>query len=334
MIVVHAAGGPVLGVGHLARARTVADALAGARDTHVLLVLEAPPDASRPFARGAADTEVVASREEALAAIDGAGPAEVLVTDLLGLTAADREAARERGHRWLVQLNDDGMGHYRPDLVISTDAAPPPLAPPPGTTVAAGALLHPIRPDVRRLRPDAPVRPEAAERVVVALGGADPGGCTETLLDRLAELDDRFRPTVVVGPAVPPGRRDSVAARRGCDVVVDPTDLPHLMAGADLVVTLGGLTSYEAMCLGRPVAAVGWEHLAPVVRRLAAAGLVADLGSDPAAELLRLVRDADRLSSLARTGFDLIDGRGADRIRDLVLGLVDRGRGEGPEEGG
>lgn len=89
------------------------------------------------------------------------------------------------------------------------------------------------------------------------------------------------------------------------------------------MITLGGITSYEAMCVGTPVAALRWAHMAPVVDRLVDAGLVAGLDESTAAsELLVLLADPARRKALAQRGHRIIDGHGAERTAGAIAAFA------------
>ncbi len=323
-IALFAAGGHDRGLGHLARTATVARALQQASDPH--LTLEAP-DLSLDF--GLDDLTNVAwtpDRSESWNAIASAaaGGATVLVSDSPTLDESDREIARRLGFRMLVHLTAEGAERYRPDVLIDTDILPAPVPQWPGQSVVSGPIFHPVRPEVVTRRPNVPWRADRAQEVLLCLGGADPGRCTERVL-QLWDWDSPQLLTVVVGPAFGEARSRRLvdSAGRGANIMLSPPDFPDLLLKSDLVLTLGGLTTYEAMTLGRPCASLRWEHLSEVTDRLERAGVVATLDWDRMPEELpALCADGARLERLASTGFDAVDGAGADRIAALVLSLA------------
>ena len=333
-IVLHCAAGPVTGLGHLARSASVAAALSNHGAPVQLLVeaLEAYPDLEAEA--GSTPITRVSDRAGALAAyqqLSRGGPGTpVLVTDLLDLEPSDAGLARRMGFERLVHLTDSGADRYPADLFIDTDAIPQ-VHRTAASAALAGAKFHAVRPTVAAARPGEPLRPDgdsAGRRALIALGGADPGRCTEELVRALvAALSPAsgFTPgfTLVAGPAFGAGRRIALAdATPDGFILADPgTDMARLTLSHDLVVTLGGETTYEAMCLGRPVACVSWAHMRPYVSALARSGLVADLGAEPAGTLLALIRDEAALERLAMAGYEAIDGCGADRCASAILEL-------------
>jgi spore coat polysaccharide biosynthesis predicted glycosyltransferase SpsG len=337
LAVLHAAGGPALGLGHLRRCATLAGALAARGGFTVVLLAEDEPavdeDEDRtPLADGFLPAGVrlvtVADPDAALAARDRLvagfpGPA-LLVTDLLGLDAADAAVARAQGFVRLVHVNDDlgrdlPAGPYDADLFFLSNAWDTPESSGlPFERVRAGAAWHPVDPGAARLRPDTPRPAIPARRVLLTLGGADPGWATETVLTGLARLGWPVEVTVVAGPAFGLQRTRALAglvAGHG-ELVIAPPSSASVLAMAELVVTLGGLTTYEAMCLGRPAATVAWGPMTADVDRLTGTGVAADLGppEEAAARLTTLAGDGPELGRLARAGWELVDGRGASRV--------------------
>jgi spore coat polysaccharide biosynthesis predicted glycosyltransferase SpsG len=330
-VVLHAAGGRRLGLGHLRRCATLAGALvaAGAR---VTLVAEAEDDVVARFAVDGATLVTAADRAAALDARAGRGA--TLVTDLLGLGPADAELARAQGFSPLVHVNDDLAGGFQPDLAVLGDVHATTW---PGDRrarrVLAGARWHCVDPTVAALRPADPRPAEEASTVLLAMSGADPGQVTEAVLGGLGALGWPLRPTVVAGPAFGAARARALAATLAGagELVLAPPSLGPLLAEAELVLTLGGLTAYEAMCLGRPVGVVAWPPLAAAVRPLLGTGVVAGLaaGAEAAAGAAALAADAATLGRLAGAGWRLVDGLGAGRVAQVIAEAADARVGAG-----
>ena len=321
-VVLHAAGGPQIGVGHLRRCATLAAAIAARDIADVTLLLQADEGlAGRYWVPGAQLVAVpnFATGLAARARLARAGGSDVLVTDLLGLRRADGICAREQGFTRLVHINDDTANGYEADLFVLGDiGASAEKAGLPPERVIAGARYHCVPADVAARRPATPRPGEPATNLLITLGGADPGRQTEALLEGLAGLGHPLPATVVAGPAFGVARLRGLHRLRGADVhiVEAPVTLAPLLETAELVVTLGGLTTYEAMCLGRPAAALSWGPMAEAVPQLAATGVLADVGTGPeaGARVAELAADPTSLGLLAWAGWEQVDGRGATRV--------------------
>jgi spore coat polysaccharide biosynthesis predicted glycosyltransferase SpsG len=123
--------------------------------------------------------------------------------------------------------------------------------------------------------------------------------------------------------------------------------LERFMFRADLAITAGGISAYEALCAGTPLAALSHDPLQQsTIKALAGKGACVDLGPgdelDPrriSAELFRLGSDINARKSLSLRGREIVDGRGAERVAQLIrqeiLGrsAADHGRSDGSSAG-
>ena len=332
-VVLHAAGGRDIGVGHLRRTLTLARAVAALDPSIELFLLWEAQQALAETMRGPSAPgrlELAATRGDGLALRDRLGnhPACALVSDILRPDDGYFAGARAAGHAIVAHVNDSGATRAAADLLVDEE---PGAAPPPGHRgrFLSGARFRMIAPEYAALRPTAPWRGPRAARVAVALGGADPNQLSPRLLAALRH-HPRFSEIHVVlqiGPAFAPAAVSALErlAAGADNVALSPPSgtAGPVLAQADLIVTLGGITAYEAMCLGRAGAAVRDPGMAPYVRVLAAAGLLADLGEPEAAAaaLLDLAQDGPSVASLAERGHRAIDGQGARRVAEALLSV-------------
>lgn len=202
------------------------------------------------------------------------------------------------------------------------------------TFVHAGHTYDTVRPCVVRARPQSPWTESRVHRIVITLGASDPDHVTEQLLEHLDVSDITL--DVVIGPEFGAERTAALCSikRRNWTMHTGVRDLTELLLSADLVVSLGGQTAYEAMCLGRPVACVRWEPMLKVIQRLSDEGLVIDLGEaiDAKANLKNLIHQPTRLATTARTGWLELDGQGAHRTAQRIIGAVRRADQAPPQE--
>jgi len=118
--------------------------------------------------------------------------------------------------------------------------------------------------------------------------------------------------------------------------VIEPTDdLPALIAGADVVVSASGTSTWELLCLGAAAAMV-WvaDNQQLGYDRVVAHGLAVGLGrlDDLAAggaasgfavgELRALLGRQDLRARLSARAWSAVDGRGRERVADAALGLI------------
>jgi UDP-2,4-diacetamido-2,4,6-trideoxy-beta-L-altropyranose hydrolase len=107
----------------------------------------------------------------------------------------------------------------------------------------------------------------------------------------------------------------------------DAKDVAALLAGADLAVGAGGVSTWERCCLGRPaVAVVVADNQREMIAAMSRQGLLVSLDlEDPDfdATLTQALREAaspSRGRTLAARSAALCDGLGADRVADALLG--------------
>jgi spore coat polysaccharide biosynthesis predicted glycosyltransferase SpsG len=232
------------------------------------------------------------------------------------------------------RVRADDRSRVRADLVIAIDDIERDLAvdfvidPDPGAdarvhssaaAVVAGAPYALVDPALRVVR-CAPIR-EVVRQVLVTTGGSDADGYGSRVASALADALPGTRIRQVIGPWGL-GTEDTRV-----DAVHAPDGLGAELAGADIVVTAGGVTMLEACCLGRPVVAFsiargqsralsGAAHVGAVV--------AADVGS--AAEVAaRLATDINARSRLATTARVLVDGQGAARVAAVIAGMARQG---------
>ncbi len=177
-------------------------------------------------------------------------------------------------------------------------------------------------------------------RVLVALGGADPRRRLPALLERLDRLPESFEITAVLGPFFDDAeevRETAGRLRKKVHLVSAPDSMAALIAGADLAVSAAGQTLYELACFGCPTVAFRVaENQQGQLAALAEAGCILNAGRAEDQELLGrveellsgLLRDRDRREEISRAGQSLVDGRGADRVAQVIARQLSQpGRG-------
>ena len=168
--------------------------------------------------------------------------------------------------------------------------------------------------------------PEVARKVLVTFGGADHNNVTLRLMEALPFVDVKgLRVMVAVGGWNPHFAQLTLAAKRSSLQVRlrrDPTDMPALMAWADIAVSAAGITAYELAFMGLPnLLVVTSDNQAIVAEQLGAKGVAAVLGWHDQLSCSKIARAITNLSAareererMSRAGKELIDGEGAWRV--------------------
>ncbi|GAA2634164.1 hypothetical protein GCM10010411_86160 [Actinomadura fulvescens] len=266
----------------------------------------------------------------ALAARARAFSLDVLVIDSYATDPACADAVRRAGTTVLAIVDGDHRGQHA-DLYLDQNlgAEHLPIELPAGSSRLAGAEFVLLRDCVRRLRPHAPRQPRGGvPRVLCFLGGTDAADAAAAVMRLAVATGAPFAATVVAARETSAQDVAAIEPSPGQSLVpVPPTArIAELAADADLAICAAGSSIWELMCLGVPSALV---HVADNqligYRATVSRGLAAGLGhparpSEGAEETLRrlLTDPGERLATAAR-GHAFIDGRGRERVCDVLL---------------
>jgi UDP-2,4-diacetamido-2,4,6-trideoxy-beta-L-altropyranose hydrolase len=297
------------GLGHFRRCLTLAEE--AATDARPIFVLTAD-DRGRELASASPfTTEYLDASEPAatLAVVERVG-ADALVIDDYALTESQIAAFRTRVDR-LLALDDLADRALAIDAVLNANPAAAELAydVPPDCLRLFGASYALLRREFR----DLPRRQAAStiERVLVTLGGSNPGGRTEGVVRLLLQLFPDATVEVAAGPLF---RGDLPVDAR---VVVhrSPRDMVQLMMRADLAIAAGGQTTYELAACGVPTVAlcVADNQRVNLAALAALPTLRVASDDDLGNVVVGLAVDRAARQQLIDRGQSLLDGRGAER---------------------
>ena len=352
-LLLRADAGVAMGAGHLMRSLALAEAWQ--RDGgQVVLLSHCPfPDLQRRIRRGAMRSVALDHPESDPAQL--AAAVRLALGSLLESNAAARpwvaldgyhfdlacqQAVRETGCRLLVIDDFAHAGHYDADLLVDQNLEADRLEYPhvEGTTLLLGSRYVLLRSEFHAWQNWQRTVPARACRVLVSLGGSDPGNATARVIEALASpVAADLEARVVVGPGNPhlPALRQAAAATSRIELLTEVADMAESMAWADVAVSAAGSTCWELAFMQLPALLLPIaENQRPLARTLQAAGVAENLGPmrmdlplplgegtrgaatppDIAAALSRLCDDQPRRMSYAAAGRRLIDGGGADRV--------------------
>jgi UDP-2,4-diacetamido-2,4,6-trideoxy-beta-L-altropyranose hydrolase len=190
-----------------------------------------------------------------------------------------------------------------------------------------------LRPEFAQFRGKVSRTARPVSRVVVSFGGADAGNETARLILALDDVSAApIAVDVVIGPSNPHGQqiRTLASNRPSLALHVGTDRMAELMSRADAFMGAGGSTTWERFCLGLPslVIAVA-ENQRPTSQYLGKIGAIDYIGAAPelAADALRaavsrFLLDHERRARMAELGMQLVDGLGASRVSDCILGFA------------
>lgn len=188
-----------------------------------------------------------------------------------------------------------------------------------------------LKPEYATLRNLMPPRDGEVRRVLVFMGGSDPTNETGKVIDALAQPGlEHLVVDVVLGVNHPDPKRiaSKAEARLATHLHSGLPSLAGWMARADLMISGGGSTSWERMCLGLPAIVISIaENQAATSKAMMEAGYIDFLGDRSEVEVQRIaaavrrcLADSSRLQWMSCISQDLVSGSGAERVCEIVLG--------------
>ena len=199
------------------------------------------------------------------------------------------------------------------------------------TLLLLGTRFALLRPEFERSHGMVTHCPEVARKVIVTLGGIDAENTTLKIIEALEQISiPDLEVKVVVGPLNPHfaelERTIRCLSSRFC-LETGVTDPGSLMAWADLAVAAGGTTSWELVSMKVPalifILAENQAGLAKALDAFGAArclGRPGDLNREEIADAIwRLMHDEEARQRMNKRGEVLIDGRGAERVLEIML---------------
>lgn len=188
-----------------------------------------------------------------------------------------------------------------------------------------------LRPEFSRARAIPAVRRDGGLKVLVFFGGVDASDATGRVVTAMhARLGTQVSLTVVIGIAHP--RREALVrfcAEAGYPCHVQTRNMASLMADADLCVGASGSATWERCVLGLPAIVVSLAlNQRAIAQGVSGAGAAFFAGEDDedmpervVALVAELINDNARLEQMSAVAKSLVDGRGADRVVDAMLGV-------------
>ncbi len=167
---------------------------------------------------------------------------------------------------------------------------------------------------------------KSPRRVLITFGGSDPLNLTATAVELTRALMPDATLDVVIGPLATAPFASDIRATDQIVIHRAPSDLAALIATADLAITAGGQTCYELAAGGVPSVAV--EVAANQRVNLQALGDVPTLiPAAPTADamkagLKKLLADPSLREILHRNGRALVDGKGARRTAAALAAII------------
>ena len=326
---IRTAAGPAIGFGHVRRSITLGRLLS---DVFLPVFLADPWDEWTRAQASAQNWRSVPFDCESLWKLEPAPAALIIDTrETRGLIQMLAES-RRRGIP-VISIHDLGLNPLPSDLVVDGSALPVAYdVPSPQTEFRYGTSYMVLDPSFAAFHNRKKHLRKRVSRVVVNLGGGDSKEYYPRVLRGLRSWNRSLEVTGIPGftdwGQSHLRRLDWSPLRFRWAPRGEPVH--SLLFDADIAITAGGLSAFEAICVGTPLIAVAFDELQQVtLTALAAAnacfdlGLVASLEPEKLAEsLTALETDFSLRRRLSESGRQVVDGRGAERVAALIRRLV------------
>lgn len=344
MIVIRADASAALGLGHLKRCLSLAQALRaqGAAvtlawrriDLDCAPMIEQVGVVSCCIGRGPVTSELFDARD-LLAALPQAA---LVIVDHYALGDRWHRVVRAATRARLAAIDDLADRPLAVDVAIDPNFSADPAAKfagrlPAHARLLAGpqhALLAPSYADAPRCQVRGPAR-EPVRSIGIFMGGTDAAGLSAVALNALEQIG--FPGTIEIattqGNPHLASLRARAAARSRLAITLDQRDLADFFARHDLQIGAGGGATWERCCIGAPtLAVIAADNQRPVLLPLQDMGVLRVLsepGEEPptadaiAAAVRELIENPALRRSLAERATALVDGRGAQRVAAVLL---------------
>lgn len=341
-VVLRADGGPEIGYGHLVRMNVLARRLVASG--HRVTTATATPEATSEIGSDTGEVTTLEARtdvDEFLNRIPDGTDGVVLDS-----YAADEEYQRAvRKTVPLTLVSDDADRPICADLVVNGNLYANSLE---YETLGAdprwrlGPRYALLRESITRLAEREPPWREDPERAIVTMGGSDKASLTPTVLRAFDGFDGSV--DAIVGPGFSEQQEAEIrdagdAISASVTVSRDPDDLPERMFDADFAVSTASTTTYELLALGTPIVSCAVvDNQQPIASALDERDLATVVGQENGARGFESAIDAyltdpDLRRRRSERGRELVDGKGARRVTDAILGLVGSDGAEELERG-
>ena len=251
-----------------------------------------------------------------------------LVVDGYHFDSMYQKKIKEAGYK-LLWIDDYGHAdHYYADIVLNQNISAEESfynRREPTTRLLLGTRYVLLRREFRQWQGWQREIHDTAKKILVTLGGGDPDNVTLKVVQALKLIDiSGLEAKIAVGPTNPNLRtlQQEVSDNENLQIIINATNMPELMAWADLAVSAGGSTCWEMALLGLPNMIIFFaDNQRPIAEKLHADNVALSLGwghkltiEDIAQSLEKLIRTAPLRKIFSINSKNLVDGAGAQRV--------------------
>ena len=311
MILIHARGNDKIGIGNISRCYELINYLSLKHD--VIGIFECNKELFLRYTQK--NIFRTNSLVESLDLIQNYKP-KIYVCDLVDPNKNLSDDLRKIGVEKILYFNGLDYG-FEPDILFVTDNFDYEIYKN-NCKIYRGFKYYIVGKEVLKNRKKDIIPIKLIKNILICFGGADPACFTEYFTGIIN--DSLYNYTIVLGPAMSKERKKSIKAikKNNISYVDSPTNIIELLLNSDLLVTLGGMMTYEAMCLGVPASAVRWSYLEYIVKSFGEKEMISDLGYIENAYWNLLTLDTNKVNSACKNAYDIIDGSSLKNIEKVI----------------
>ncbi|MGJ0355531.1 hypothetical protein [Aliarcobacter cryaerophilus] len=316
MIIVHAKGNSQLGIGNLSRSYELIKYLSVTKD--IIGIFECDENI---FKRYDIDNIYrVDNLNESLELI-AKYTSFIYISDLVSPHKELSSILKVNGAKKILHFNEVTSG-FEPDILFVTDSFNYEFFDN-RFEVYRGFEYYIVGNEVIKNRKKKLENIESIKNILICFGGADPAFFTEYFVEKIN--DSKYNYKIVLGPAIPKNRKENILTikKENIEYIDSPKNMIELLLNSDLLITLGGMTTYEAMCLGVPASAVRWNYLEYIVKSFGEKNMITDLGNIDEAYKNLLNLNLDNVNRVCKNAYDIIDGSALKNIKEIIDSIED-----------
>jgi UDP-2,4-diacetamido-2,4,6-trideoxy-beta-L-altropyranose hydrolase len=256
-----------------------------------------------------------------------------LVLDGYHFTPEYQKAIRDEGIHLLVIDDMNHLPHYHADILLNQNIHAPDLKYhcDEDTTLLLGTRYVLLRREFLKYREFKRQVPDRAKNILVTLGGADPDNVTLKVIEALKLLDvPDISARIIIGPANPHQetlRMAIASAHFEAELLINPLNMPELMAWADMAISAAGSTCWELAFMGVPIMAlILADNQKAVAEGISKEGFAVNLGwyktfdeKITSGKINTLIQSKDRRLNMVQKGQALTSASGRDHLCERIL---------------